>query len=607
MEIQDKYELRGKKYSILEKKQLETIKFYSALRLLIFLAASIFSYILYKKDQYIILFALDFIFLVLFIGLAYVHSKLIERNRKVNLLKGINERAIDALEGKWREFEDKGEEYINKDHPYGADLDIFGKGSLFQWINNTTTPLGRKRLSDVLNGNISFDVHAIKQRQDAIKELALRLNWRQSFVVEGLMVKDYMRDSIELLSWCKKKDELFISKIFKLIITLLPLCTIISIALFFVFRAIPIYVMELFVLVNVAALQWGKSKRNEALDIIYQYKTNIRIYENMLYSIEQSKFESKYLNNLKAKYLGKSKHECSKQIKALTKIVEKMSDRRNAIYIVLNIVTLRDYHLIYSLENWKKNYGNNIELWLEGIAHFEELISLANINSNNPNWCIPEITEEDTCVKVKAIAHPLIGKRAVKNDLWIDKNKSIMLVTGSNMSGKSTFLRTIGINLILAYIGTAVLAENFKASIMKIYTCMRTGDDLEQNISSFYAEILRVKKLIDGTKAESPIFFLLDEIFKGTNSKDRHAGAEILINQLSKENAVGLVSTHDLELCDIEKKNSKVINYHFREYYKNNEIYFDYKLRMGSSTTQNALYLMQMAGIDIESYNGEKM
>lgn len=607
MEIQDKYELRVKKYSLLEKKQLETIKFYSALRLLIFLAASVFSYILYKKNQYIILFALDFIFMVLFIGLAYVHSKLIERNRKVNLLKGINERAIDALEGKWREFEDKGEEYINKDHPYGADLDIFGKGSLFQWINSTTTPLGRKRLSDVLNGNISFDVHTIKQRQDAIKELALRLNWRQSFVVEGLMVKDYMRDSMELLSWCKKKDELFISKIFKLIITLLPLCTIISIALFFVFRAIPIYVMELFVLVNVVALQWGKSKRNEALDIIYQYKTNIRIYENMLYSIEQSKFRSKCLNDLKAKYLGKSKHECSKQIKSLTKIVEKMSDRRNAIYIVLNIVTLRDYHLIYSLENWKKNYGNNIELWLEGIAHFEELISLANINGNNPNWCIPEITEEDTCVKAKAIAHPLIGKRAVKNDLWIDKNKSIMLVTGSNMSGKSTFLRTIGINLILAYIGTAVLAENFKASIMKMYTCMRTGDDLEQNISSFYAEILRVKKLIDGTKAESPIFFLLDEIFKGTNSKDRHAGAEILINQLSKENALGLVSTHDLELCDIEKKNSKVINYHFREYYKNNEIYFDYKLRMGSSTTQNALYLMQMAGIDIESYNGEKI
>ncbi|WP_055669472.1 MutS-related protein [Desnuesiella massiliensis] len=607
MEIQDKYELRVKKYSLLEKKQLETIKFYSALRLLIFLAVSIFSYILYKKNQYIILFSLDFIFLVLFIGLAYVHSKLIERNRKVNFLKKINERAIDVLKGKWREFEDKGEEYINKDHAYGADLDIFGKNSLFQWINSTVTPLGRKRLSDVLNGDINFDIDAIKQRQEAIKELSQRLNWRQGFIAEGLMVKDYMRDPIELLNWTKKKDEFFTSKIFKLIVTLIPLGAITSIVLLFVFKVIPIYVMELFLLVNVVILQWGKSKRNEALNAIYQYKTNIRIYENMLYKIEKSKFGSKYLNDLKTKYLGKSKHECSKQIKALTKIVEKMSDRRNAIYIVLNIITLRDYHLIYSLENWKKNYGNNIELWLEGITHFEELISLANVNGNNPNWCIPEIMEDDVYVKAKAMAHPLIGQRAVKNNLWIDKNKSIMLVTGSNMSGKSTLLRTIGINLVLAYIGTAVFADSFKTSIMKIYTCMRTGDDLEQNISSFYAEILRVKKLIDGTKVGYPIFFLLDEIFKGTNSKDRHAGAEILINQLSKENALGLVSTHDLELCDIEKKNSKVINYHFREYYKNNEIYFDYKLRMGSSTTQNALYLMQMAGIDIKSYNGEKI
>ena len=198
------------------------------------------------------------------------------------------------------------------------------------------------------------------------------------------------------------------------------------------------------------------------------------------------------------------------------------------------------------------------------------------------------------------LGHPLLSEKRVYNDVSIKDPSNILLITGSNMSGKSTFLRTIGINLILSYTGAPVCAKAFSASIMEIYTCMRISDNLEESISSFYAELIRIKMIVSASKEGKQIFFLLDEIFKGTNSLDRHTGAKILIKQLQSCGAVGLVSTHDLELGELEKESAeKVKNYHFREYYKNDEIHFDYKLRPGVSTTRNALYLIKMAGLDI--------
>jgi DNA mismatch repair ATPase MutS len=188
----------------------------------------------------------------------------------------------------------------------------------------------------------------------------------------------------------------------------------------------------------------------------------------------------------------------------------------------------------------------------------------------------------------------------VYNDLTIDGKFKVVLITGSNMSGKSTLLRTAGINLVLAYAGAPVCAKSFGASIMKIYTCMRIKDNLEESISSFYAELLRIKRIISEADSGERVFFAMDEIFKGTNSQDRHIGAKVLINKLSHTNSIGLVSTHDLELCDLEQKNDKIANYHFQEYYIDGSINFDYKLRIGPSTTRNALHLMRLAGIEVD-------
>ena len=276
-----------------------------------------------------------------------------------------------------------------------------------------------------------------------------------------------------------------------------------------------------------------------------------------------------------------------------------MSDRNNAIFIIINILLLWDYQCMIQFEQWKSTSGSSLKKWIDTIGEFEALSSICNVIYENPNWTMPLISERKNIVKGNNMGHPLLNNR-VCNDISIDNNKSILLITGSNMSGKSTFLRTVGINLILSYIGCSVCADSFECSIMEIFTCMRISDNLENNISSFYAEILRVKLIVESTKNNDNIFFLLDELFKGTNSKDRHAGAEALIRQLGNKGACGLISTHDLELSSLEYEYSKLKNYHFEEYYENNKLKFDYKIRRGVSTTSNAMYLIKMVGIEIE-------
>jgi DNA mismatch repair ATPase MutS len=253
-----------------------------------------------------------------------------------------------------------------------------------------------------------------------------------------------------------------------------------------------------------------------------------------------------------------------------------------------------------AMEKWKKQSGRNLRNLVTVIGRFEEICSLAIIHYDNPDWCFPQFTDSKQNLAAVKMGHPLLAFDVrVCNDLILKGSGNVLLITGSNMSGKSTLLRTVGVNLALAYAGCSVCAGSFSCSIMNIYTAMRVNDNLEKSISSFYAELLRIKTIIQAAGRSDTILFLLDEIFKGTNSIDRHTGAGVVIKKLSKMGAVGLVSTHDLELSELEsEKNFDIENYHFSESYANNQIIFDYKLRTGVSKTTNAIYLMRMVGID---------
>ncbi len=595
------YKRRKTRYENLIKKQEKAMSFISTIRLIIFFAGVALTSFLYIKKYNYLSTSAFLAFLVLFIFIVMLHRK-IKKNRNYSLaLSEINNNCIKRFNGEWKNFVDQGEEFVDQNHNYSSDLDIFGKGSLFQWISTANTYLGRKKLKDSLSA-CSKNIEEINKRQEAIEELSKKLKWRQRFEAEGKVISDKINDPEPLVKIAKDKKPFYTNVYLIFIFKMLPIVTIIMSILYLVTGRVSRSIPLSFIALQIFLLIPKAGERFKVLGTVYKFKNSIIVYDKMIKLIEKEKFNSKYLEKLKINFINDKEIKASEQIKKLVKICESVSQRGNSMYIVINILFLLDYQYVFALEIWKEKYGVNLEKWINTVAEFESLCSLSVINYDYPKWITPEITKQELVFRAKVMGHPLLMGEGVSNNLKIEKPSTIGLITGSNMSGKSTLLRTSGINLVLAYSGAKVCAESFCCSIMDIYTCMRVSDNLEKNISSFYAELLKIKNIVKASKEKREIFFLLDEIFKGTNSLDRHIGAKVLINSLSKEKTLGLVSTHDLELGDLEEESgNKIKNYHFREYYKGDKIYFDYKLQRGISKTRNALYLMKMAGIEIES------
>lgn len=566
----------------------------SLLRILTVISAIFFEVFCYtRRDLFfgIVLFVLH---IILFLFLVKIHEKIYINKERVKGFIELNKKEIERINGKWKSFDDKGEEYLDLKHPFINDLDIFGKNSLFQWVNNTKTTYGRESLKNLMMFNNLPRREEILERQSSLKELANKIDFRQE-LTSTLKSDKNKNDETFIGDWVKEKDKKHI-KFFDLIRIGMPIINVLVIILtiFGIGEWIDILVT---LGISYYLLKFIDSDVKKGLIIFEDLKYKIKTYVKAIKIIENEEFKSSELNKLKSIFKD-SNSLASEDLLELEKITSWLYDRHNAFYIILNCLFLWDYQMIKKLEKWKYKNKDKFNAYMECLGQFEAMSSLSTLVFNNPLWEVPNIT--DSVLSGKDLTHPLLGDEAVGNDFYMDKNTRVLLITGSNMSGKSTFLRTVGFNMILSYLGLNVPAKEFNVPIFNIYTCMRTGDDLENNISSFYSEILRVKGIVDGTKRNERIFFLLDEIFKGTNSIDRHEGAVVLINQLLKGDTLGLVSTHDLELCDMEKNNEFVSNYYFKEYYKNNKIMFDYKIRQGVSKTRNAKYLMKMAGIDIE-------
>lgn len=597
------YEKKKERYQRLSAKQGQTANRLSNYRLLTSLAGFTIAVFLYLKVSKVLALMIGVLTLGGFLYLA-IHHRLVRRQlRYSEIIIELNEKGIQRLQGDWGNFPDLGEEFEDEKHPYAHDLDLFGQGSFFQWINSAHTPLGRISLSQIFK-NPPQNPDSILVRQEAISELGESLGWRQRFEAESIKASHQFQKVESFLQWAQEREEAYLKPVLKVAVTILPLVTTIMIALYFIGEAVPWYIPLLLIGVHILLLQLYKKERLIALATVYKHEASLQTYTNLLRQIEKKKFHSAELRRLQKSLRDRDGKPAYQQIAKLSKIVERISNRENAMFIFFNILFLWDYHCMIALEEWKNKSGDLLKNWLEVLGDFEELASLANIPFENPDWAWPEISPSDASMakglSAQQLGHPLLTKKRVCNDFTLTKPSGIVLVTGSNMSGKSTFLRTVGTNLLLAYLGTPVCARDFRCSIFEIWTCMRVSDNLEQSISSFYAEILRIKEIVAAAQKSESVFFLLDEIFKGTNSHDRHQGAIALINQLQKEGAMGLVSTHDLELGEMEKESQgKIKNYHFREYYKNDEIYFDYKLREGISTTRNALYLIRLAGIKV--------
>lgn len=536
--------------------------------------------------------------LVVFLWLVIKHQKVKKQIRYINSIININQTALDRLAWKWTGFSNTGQRFANPEHPYSTDLNIFGQGSLFQYISCTTSYMGEQALADTLDSRPGYK--NISHRQEAILELASRLWWRQNFQAVGMGEVVQPENPAKLFNWAKEVPSKIINNQYIFLIWLLPAITI-SLLILYAYNLVPLYLLLAMLAVQLCIVVATSKTVRQAFAPAERFAPELESYAALLQCIETEDLKAPLLLDLKDK-LRSSKDTSSKQVKILSGIADRIKLRYSFIHIAINILTLWDLYNFIKLEAWKSKNGLSLPGWLAVIGEFEALSSLAGMAYDNPHWVYPEVVDSPPVLEASSLGHPLINKDTrVHNDVSFHGPGTVLVITGSNMSGKSTYLRTTGMNLVLAYAGAPVCADSMRCSVMNIYSSMQIHDNLEQRISTFYAELKRIKMIVDAAVAGEPVIVLLDEIFKGTNSRDRISGAKIVVKKLCHLSVLGLITTHDLELGALEKECPQcVINYHFTDEITGNQIHFDYQLKPGISQTTNAIALMRMVGIDVD-------
>jgi DNA mismatch repair ATPase MutS len=535
----------------------------------------------------------------IFIFLVKRHQKVIAHRKHFNFLKAINEKEIKRLNNENKDFQQDGGNYFDEMHHCTADLDIFGKNSLFQYLTHTVTPLGDNKLADWLS--TSATKTEILQRQDAIKELGAKIDFLQNFEASGLAFKQNTDDAKKFVQWIRKSIDFPNQSYWNILRFVLPFLFFAVLAVI-IFFDLPLLILLLPLLLNIFVLGKISTRVKGSLQGILPLLPTIQAASRLTQYIERESFKSAKLVFLKEN-IQRQDLIISQEIKHLSSIITNLEFRQNPYFFAfMNIPLLWDLHFLLSLEKWKETYKVESEKWFDTVAEFEALNSLACFHFLFPAYAFPIISDDTFLYKSKNLGHPLIPiSKRVSNDFSLENRGTIHVITGSNMSGKSTFLRTVGLNVVLAMAGAPVCAKEMQISVMQVFTSMRTHDSLSESVSSFYAELKRIRQLLDCLYHEPPMLFLLDEILKGTNSEDRNKGAKGLIRQLHKSKLSGLVSTHDLALGKLAEENPIFIkNYSFNsELIASDQLHFPYKISEGICQSFNASVLMRMIGIEV--------
>lgn len=520
------------------------------------------------------------------------HTGLKKAQRHQEALATINAREIEALDLNCTAYAD-GAEFLDESHPNALDLDLFGAHAFYPYVNRTTTALGQQRLAAWLTTTATSAL--ITRRQEAITELKEHLDWRQETLATGLETEDHADVLRPLLQWMHQMPILLNKSWIHLALVLMPILTIAALAYCIPFQ--PWYISLLCVVPNYLILRSFQKDVDQIHLQTSQAEAMLKDYAALLATMEKAPAWTTPLNQELQRQLQGA---ASRAIGRLSYLINQLNTRYNIFAIFLNLLGLWDLQWVYRLEKWKARYREQLPEWFAAIAEFETLNSFANLYYNNPDWCLPEV---DASARLEALqlGHPLLHPaKRVYNDLSMPTRGHIKLITGSNMAGKSTFLRTVGLNIVLAMAGTPVCARSLRLPPLEVYSSMRTQDALHESTSSFYAELKRLKFIIEAVEAGRPVFFLLDEILKGTNSNDRHTGSKALIRQLIHHQGAGLIATHDLELGALEANYGGAIeNLCMEVEIVNDELYFDYKIKKGVSQSFNATLLMQKMGIRI--------
>jgi len=579
-------------------------KQFSFFRLIIFLSIVFIGIPVFWVDHQI-----SYIFIgtmiVLFNIIAHFHRKIELSIKRHQIYFEIKKSHTARIELDWKNIPLPENSQSDEQHPFEVDLDITGEKSLHQLMDISVSSSGSQRLKDWLL-DVAPDFKTIKNRQRLIREMAPLIRFRDKLLLAFKLISKERLDDNKFLNWLNRSTADKNLKLVLIISSIMVGLNWIFLMSHFFFQ-LPLYFlmisMSAYIIIYFLNHKYYAEFFSEAEFLIEELKK----YRTIFSYLERYPYQGK--NNIKelTALFRNKRDNPSIEIRKLNLIVIAIGLRMNLITgMFLNLTLPWDFIFAFQLNKCKLKFKDKFPHWLNKIFELEALTSMANFAYLNPEYIFPEIERNNSngihFESVK-LGHPLIPfQQKICNDFSVKKLGEIFLVTGSNMSGKSTFLRTVGINLCLAYAGSVVNADQFKTNLFRLFTVIRVNDSLSAGISQFYAEVKRLKKLYDRIQEQgtAPLFFLVDEIYKGTNNKERLIGSRAFIRSLIGLGGLGIVSTHDLELTTLEKEVPNFKNYHFREEVKNGKMVFDYILHLGPCPTTNALKIMELEGLPID-------
>ncbi len=576
-------------------------RIYSFGTLRLFLVLVVCSLFFFFHQHFTVYFyGILFLSLLIFLWLVTESSKL---SRKKNYLKTSilsDEHELKAFNYNFKAY-DGAPERITGEHPFSLDLDLFGTDSFFQSINRTCTPWGQEILATWFEQPLR-EKKPILERQESVREIAAQPDKIHHFEVTGLLHPGKLSDLYDLKSFAAQAELFKYKKGWNVLSYVVPLIWVVVIILSFqgfISGSLFSWIYILFF-----AISESRFKKVSFLQLRIGKKMKIlNTYSDLIQVIEKWAFVAPLLSELKSVF----QHEdlrVSQEIKKLARLSGDLEQRSNMlVHLILNPFLLWDVRKSIAIENWKEKHGRSLENWLRTLGEFDAYCSLGKYAFNHPGYTYPEIADHYFELEGKGLGHPLLHRDVcVKNDIDITSASFFMIVTGANMAGKSTYLRTVGVNFLLACIGAPVCAESLRIYPAKLFTSLRTSDSLTHNESYFFAELKRLKRIIDELKGEQELFIILDEILKGTNSVDKQKGSLALVSQLVHMKSSGIIATHDLMLGSLEKEFPQHIkNYHFDADITNDELVFAYQLKTGIAQNMNACFLMNKMGITVKT------
>ncbi len=555
----------------------------SSFRFALFLTTVSLVYFFFDKPN--LALSLGVLGLLLFAFMIKHHGRLKRKSNKLKVLINLNKLELKVLKQDLEGLS-TGKEYQNPNHKYSYDIDLFGAGSFFQYINRTATKSGKNYLADLLESN---DLLRIKEKQAAIIELAQIPEWRQNFTATAKLIQvntstDHIQKWLSHYKGFTSGYMQYLPQLFLAINSLL-----------IVLNYLDIIGSSLLLLSFVTGLVFTGvffTKVSHLSQKANQTKDTFRQYFQLLEQLENKTFESELLKE-KQNSILQGKQSASEIFKLFSKHLNALDQRHNMLFgVFANGLALWDIKQAYRIEQWIADYADKTKGWFDSIAFIDAYNSLAHFYFNHPDFVFPVISSDSINIQTKNLGHPLLNKnKRINNDFSIDK-ASFYIVTGANMAGKSTFLRTVSLSIVMANVGLPVCADSFIYSPIKLITSMRTTDSLSEEESYFFAELKRLKFVKEAIEKETH-FIVLDEILKGTNSTDKAIGSRKFVQKLVASHSTGIIATHDLSLCEISHELEQVHNYYFDAEIVNDALYFDYKLKKGICQNMNASFLLK--------------